>query len=66
MAAVGANVAAEFDDPVSANWYIAAWITAITIGFTIWQVGPRLANVGSSANHVIVVQTRTCSVVVGF
>ena len=44
MAAVGANVAAEFNDPVSANWYIAAWITSITIGFTIWQVLSPIGN----------------------
>jgi hypothetical protein len=38
MAAVGTTIATEFGDPSSANWYIAAWITAITVGFTIWLV----------------------------
>lgn len=65
MAAVGGNVAAEFNDPVSANWYIAAWITAITIGFTIWYVN-WIRVLAVRSNDGLAVQTRICLGGAGF
>ncbi|KAF2436319.1 MFS general substrate transporter [Tothia fuscella] len=35
MAAVGGNISADLGDPTGYVWYISAWITSITISFTI-------------------------------
>ncbi|EXJ65476.1 hypothetical protein A1O7_01817 [Cladophialophora yegresii CBS 114405] len=36
IAAIGGQLAAEFGDPVSSNWYVASWTTGISVSFMMW------------------------------
>jgi hypothetical protein len=38
MAAIGCSLATEFGDPLSSNWYIAAWTLGISVSFMIWYL----------------------------